>query len=130
MRPTWPRTPGPTRSGRGWRRSAWAAWTSNQTTTSCWRRVRSSTTRCTHGAAAMRTLPPTLREPLDADLRSAVADACGLAVDDLVQDLPVQVVSTGLPHMEVPVRTVDALVGARSRPERLGPLLEGAGTDG
>jgi trans-2,3-dihydro-3-hydroxyanthranilate isomerase len=54
------------------------------------------------GRASMRQLPPVFGDDL-AD-RASIADAAGLEVDDLVADLPARVVSTGLPHVMVPVR--------------------------
>ena len=40
--------------------------------------------------------------------RQWVADALGLTVDDINQDLPVQVFSTGLPGLIIPLNTLDA----------------------
>ncbi len=82
------------------------------------------------GTARMSQLPPEFGEPLGAAERAALAEACGLTAENLVADLPVQVVSTGFGHLTVPVRDVEALV--RARPDRgaLTPLLEVNGTDG
>lgn len=59
--------------------------------------------------------------------RGLVARAAGLAVEDLDPELPVQTVSTGLPHTIVPVRDLDAL----RRAEPAGALVaEAAGASG
>ena len=56
----------------------------------------------TAGFAWMRQLPPVLHDPvLD---RAAAARAAGLELDELVDDLPIVVASTGLAHLMVPVR--------------------------
>jgi len=81
------------------------------------------------GTARMGQHAPEFREPLDARRRADAAEATGLTADDLVPDLPVQVVSTGLGYLHLPVRTVDALVRARSDAERLIPILDAAGVD-
>ncbi len=52
--------------------------------------------------ASMRQLPPVFGLPV-AD-RVSVARAAGLDADDLIAELPVRSVSTGLPHLMVPVR--------------------------
>jgi trans-2,3-dihydro-3-hydroxyanthranilate isomerase len=54
------------------------------------------------GTGWMRQLPPRFDGAV-AD-RAVVAAAAGLALEDLVPDLPVSRVSTGLPHLMVPVR--------------------------
>jgi trans-2,3-dihydro-3-hydroxyanthranilate isomerase len=46
--------------------------------------------------------------------RAAIAMALGLGEDDLAPGLPVQVVSTGLNHLIVPLRSLDALGRARA----------------
>ncbi len=54
------------------------------------------------GRAVMHQLPPVFgREVAD---RAAVAAAAGLPQDDLVDGLPIVPVSTGIPHLMVPVR--------------------------
>ncbi len=59
------------------------------------------------GRAVMRQLPPVFgREVVD---RAAVAAAAGLETDDLVDGLPIVPVSTGIPHLMVPVRSDEAL---------------------
>jgi len=59
------------------------------------------------GRARMRQLPPEFGEEV-VD-RAAAAAAAGLAADDLVDDLPILPVSTGIPHLMVPVRDEAAL---------------------
>jgi trans-2,3-dihydro-3-hydroxyanthranilate isomerase len=48
--------------------------------------------------------------------RAAVAGALGITAGDLVDDLPVQIVSTGVPFLFVPVRSLAAI--GRCRPDR------------
>jgi trans-2,3-dihydro-3-hydroxyanthranilate isomerase len=52
--------------------------------------------------ATMLQLPPVFGEPIED--RMAVAAGAGLEPRDLVADLPVVAVSTGIPHLMVPVR--------------------------
>jgi trans-2,3-dihydro-3-hydroxyanthranilate isomerase len=59
------------------------------------------------GRARMRQLPPTSGEAF-AD-RAAVSAAAGLVMNDLIGELPVIPVSTGIPHLMVPVRNEEAL---------------------
>ncbi len=62
------------------------------------------------GSAWMRQLPPVFgREVED---RAAVARAAGLEPDDLADGLPIVPVSTGIPHLMVPLRDEAALRGA------------------
>ena len=56
----------------------------------------------TGAKATMLQLPPEFGEPIED--RSAVAAGAGLEPRDLVADLPVVAVSTGIPHVMVPVR--------------------------
>jgi trans-2,3-dihydro-3-hydroxyanthranilate isomerase len=63
------------------------------------------------GTAWMTQLPPSFAPPFDD--RELVARAAGLTTEDLDPDLPVQVVSTGLPPLLVPVRDLDTLRRAR-----------------
>jgi trans-2,3-dihydro-3-hydroxyanthranilate isomerase len=68
------------------------------------------------GSAWMRQLPPDVgREVTD---RASVARAAGLEPEDLVDGLPLLPVSTGIPHLMVPVRDEAALRRAE-RVERL-----------
>jgi trans-2,3-dihydro-3-hydroxyanthranilate isomerase len=67
------------------------------------------------GRAVMRQLPPVFgREVND---RVAVAAAAGLELGDLVDGLPIVPVSTGIPHMMVPVKN-DAVLRSASRDDR------------
>jgi len=67
------------------------------------------------GSGWMQQLPPTFDDAVDD--RAVVAEAAGLVADDLVPDLPVRSVSTGLAHLMVPVRDEPTL----RRAERNGP---------
>jgi trans-2,3-dihydro-3-hydroxyanthranilate isomerase len=67
------------------------------------------------GRAVMRQLPPVFGREVDD--RAAVAVAAGLDPRDLVDGLPILPVSTGIPHLMVPVVDDDALRRA-SRDER------------
>lgn len=60
--------------------------------------------------------------------RSGLAQALSLEEADLVPELPAQVVSTGLPHFLVPVRSLEALGKARAVPDLLPAVTAGAGT--
>jgi trans-2,3-dihydro-3-hydroxyanthranilate isomerase len=51
---------------------------------------------------SMRQLPPVFGTNVDD--RGAVAEAAGLAASDLVPELPIVPISTGIPHLMVPVR--------------------------
>ncbi len=59
------------------------------------------------GRAVMRQLPPVFGREVDD--RRAVAAAAGLELGDLVDGLPVVPVSTGIPHLMVPVADDEAL---------------------
>ena len=59
------------------------------------------------GTATMRQLPPEVGHEVQD--RDAVAAAAGLDVGDLVEDLPVVPVSTGIPHTMVAVRDDETL---------------------
>jgi trans-2,3-dihydro-3-hydroxyanthranilate isomerase len=59
------------------------------------------------GTATMDQLPPVFGRPV-AD-RAGVAAGAGIEPGDLVDDLPIVAVSTGIPHLMVPVRTEEAL---------------------
>jgi trans-2,3-dihydro-3-hydroxyanthranilate isomerase len=61
----------------------------------------------TGARATMLQLPPDFGEPIDD--RTAVATGAGLELGDLVAGLPVVAVSTGIPHVMVPVRDEDTL---------------------
>jgi trans-2,3-dihydro-3-hydroxyanthranilate isomerase len=57
--------------------------------------------------------------------RDAIADACGLAGEDLHKTLQPQVVSTGLPFCIVPLTTLDALQRLRIDAVRMAAALAG-----
>ena len=59
------------------------------------------------GRAVMRQLPPIFGREVDD--RRAVAAAAGLELGDLVDGLPVVPVSTGIPHLMVPIADDEAL---------------------
>ena len=59
------------------------------------------------GRAVMRQLPPIFGREVDD--RKAVAAAAGLELSDLVDGLPIVPVSTGIPHLMVPVGDEEAL---------------------
>ena len=63
------------------------------------------------GRATMRQLPPVFGAPVTD--RHAVAKAAGLEPGDLVADLPVMAVGTGITHLMVPVRDEATLRRAR-----------------
>jgi len=83
------------------------------------------------GTARMRQSNAEFFEPLDEEARRALAASVRLDPDrDLMPDLPVQKVSTGFGHLNLPVR--DAATVGRAAADRpaLVPLLEAADTDG
>lgn len=59
------------------------------------------------GKARMGQLPPTFGDPFED--RDLAAPAAGLGPAEIRDDVPMQVVSTGLPHLMVPVRDLEAL---------------------
>lgn len=56
--------------------------------------------------------------------RESVASVFGLSVNDLVEELPVQVVDTGLGHLVVPVKSLDALMRVERKIEPLRRICE------
>jgi trans-2,3-dihydro-3-hydroxyanthranilate isomerase len=54
--------------------------------------------------------------------RECLAGALSLREEDLAPDLPVQLVSTGMDHLMVPVRSVEALGSARPLPDLFTPV--------
>jgi PhzF family phenazine biosynthesis protein len=66
------------------------------------------------GRATMRQLPPVFFDAVDD--RAAVAAAAGLEPDALIDDLPIVAVSTGIPHVMVPVRDEETLRRAERNP--------------
>jgi PhzF family phenazine biosynthesis protein len=79
------------------------------------------------GFATMRQLPPTFG-PEIADL-DGVAGGGGLTPADLHPDLPPQLVSTGLPHLLVPVRDEATLRRATRNDDALRALWKRYGPD-
>jgi trans-2,3-dihydro-3-hydroxyanthranilate isomerase len=72
--------------------------------------------------------PPELGERLEGDAVAAAAEALGLKEEALqATNQPLQVVSTGLPVVIVPVATLTDLHAARPRYDLLARLLEGRG---
>lgn len=69
------------------------------------------------GFAWMTQLPPVFGEEFDD--RAAIAFAVGLEVGDLHPELPVQVISTGLPPLLVPIRDLETLRRAERRSSAL-----------
>jgi trans-2,3-dihydro-3-hydroxyanthranilate isomerase len=78
--------------------------------------------------ARMEQLPPIFRPPVDDT--SAVLGATGLKPDDLIPELPCQVVSTGLAHLLVPVASEETVRWTRPDLQALTELLERAGASG
>jgi len=71
----------------------------------------------------------TQRTPEFGDTRSdraQVASALGINADDIRADLPMQVVSTGVPFLYVPIRSLEAIGRCRVNPAALQSLFEGA----
>ena len=79
-------------------------------------------------SARMRQLAPAFGTRVDD--RAAVAAAVGLDADDLRDDPPAQMVSTGLGHLTVPARHAEAVARARPDAAALAELLAPLGTDG
>lgn len=76
------------------------------------------------GTGRMRQLPPVFGTPV-AD-RAAVARAAGLEPGDLVSELPIVPVSTGLRHLMVPVRDEATLRRAQRDERTCAAVCEGA----
>jgi trans-2,3-dihydro-3-hydroxyanthranilate isomerase len=57
--------------------------------------------------------------------REAVASGLGLKVEDIREDLPLEIVSTGVPFLFVPLVSLDAIGRARSERLALTQLFEG-----
>lgn len=80
------------------------------------------------GIASVRQHPPTFGKiPSD---RAAVARAVGLTPSDLHPDLPPQTVSTGLPHLIIPVRTTELVASARRDGPAIQELVAEVGAEG
>jgi trans-2,3-dihydro-3-hydroxyanthranilate isomerase len=77
------------------------------------------------GTARMHQLPPTFGAEFGN--RELAAKAAGLTTDDLRNDVPMQIVSTGLPHLIVPVRSLGALEAANRDGPRVGEVCRATG---
>jgi trans-2,3-dihydro-3-hydroxyanthranilate isomerase len=77
------------------------------------------------GHASMTQRAPELGKIYDD--RHRLARALDLSEQDLVDELPAQVVSTGLPHFMVPVRSIEALGRARPVPHLFADVTAEAG---
>lgn len=66
------------------------------------------------GAATMTQRAPEFGSIFEQ--RNRLAETLGLTEEDLAPDVPAQIVSTGLPHFLVPLRSLDALGKAQPRP--------------
>ena len=62
--------------------------------------------------------------------QAELARALGLAREDLDENLPIQVISTGLPFLAVPVRSLSDLRSCRVNPALLGEIYERVGATG
>jgi trans-2,3-dihydro-3-hydroxyanthranilate isomerase len=67
---------------------------------------------------------PTFGPRLD-DRRAEVAETIGLTEEDLVPDLPIEVVSCGVPLVFVPLNSLEAIRAARPRPDVIERVLRG-----
>jgi trans-2,3-dihydro-3-hydroxyanthranilate isomerase len=79
------------------------------------------------GRATMRQLPPVFADPFDD--RGAVAAAAGLDSAALIDHLPIVAVSTGIPHLMVPVRDEATLRAAERGPRLCDELCDAAGSE-
>ncbi len=79
------------------------------------------------GFATMRQLPPTFGPEIED--RAAIAACGGLGASDLDPDLPLQVVSTGFPHLPVAVRDEATLRRAHRNEEALLSIRKRYGLD-
>ncbi len=79
------------------------------------------------GFATMRQLPPTFGPEIED--RERVAACGGLGASDLHPDLPLQVVSTGFPHLPVPVRDEATLRNSHRNEEALIDIRKRYGLD-
>jgi len=78
----------------------------------------------TQGAFEIKTA--SISNPMRSDINAAL----GLSVDEMDEALPVQVVSTGLPFLVVPIATLDALGRCAVQGEMLGKLYKDLGATG
>lgn len=78
------------------------------------------------GEAAMTQSAPAFGPQYAA--RERLAHALGLVEEDLAPELPAQIVSTGLAHLMVPVRSLEALGRARPSSDLIGDVVREAGS--
>jgi trans-2,3-dihydro-3-hydroxyanthranilate isomerase len=64
------------------------------------------------------------------DDRERVAQALGIGGQDLRADLPIQLVSTGVPYLYVPIRSMEAIGRCRPNQSALRDLYDGGETHG
>jgi len=76
--------------------------------------------------AVMTQQKPAFGHVLD---KGDLAECLGIGEDDLLDDAPVQVVSTGIPFLMVPVRGLDVLEKVQVHPIRFRQVLENIGVD-
>lgn len=77
------------------------------------------------GTATMRQLPPVFGAPVN--FRAAAARAAGLEPEDLLDDLPVMTVGTGITHLMLPVRDEATLARAKRRGAACSAVCQAAG---
>jgi len=77
------------------------------------------------GRARMRQLPPVFGDVFED--RALAARAAGLEPGDLRGDVPMQIVSTGLAHLMVPVRDLETLRRASRDEPRVGEVCRATG---
>jgi trans-2,3-dihydro-3-hydroxyanthranilate isomerase len=75
--------------------------------------------------ATMKQLPPQFGEPLS--FRPAIARAASLEPEDLVEELPILAVGTGISHVMVPVRDEQTLRRAKRRSAACHAVCNAAG---
>jgi trans-2,3-dihydro-3-hydroxyanthranilate isomerase len=66
----------------------------------------------------------------DAQERAEIARSLGLAIEDLDDDLPIQVISTGLPFLAVPIRSLASLRSCRVNAALLAEIYGRANSTG
>jgi trans-2,3-dihydro-3-hydroxyanthranilate isomerase len=64
----------------------------------------------------------------DAHEQAEIARALGLAIEDLDENLPIQVISTGLPFLAVPIRSLTSLRSCRVNAALLTEIYQRAGS--
>jgi trans-2,3-dihydro-3-hydroxyanthranilate isomerase len=71
----------------------------------------------------MKQIPPTFSEKFDV---AGISEVLGLGVKDVDSRFPIQEVSTGIPFIIVPLKSLDAVKRARVKPERCEKLTKAA----